>query len=154
MYSISKWSDTFENADSRKRQRLGWLLFPSGCDSVGYIELMSYGADGVAAFGTFASLCQWSATSCRSLRGILARSDGSEMTASQLAATIRQPLEVVERSIQLLVIVGWLKYENTGIVDENVTNLPHPAGDLPMSASVCQSHPTESPIVQGEGEGE
>ena len=141
MYSITKWSDTFENADSRKRQRLGWVLFPTGCDSIGYIELMAHGADGVAAFGTFASLCQWSATSCRSLRGLLCRSNGSEMTVEQLSAVIRQPVKVVKRSLQLLVEVGWLKYENTGLVDENGDDLPMSAGDLPVSAGSIPQNP-------------
>jgi len=135
MYTISKWSETFENADSRKRKRLGWVLFPSGCDSVGYIELMSYGAEGVAAFGTFASLCQWSATSCQSFRGILCRSDGTELTENQLASILRQPISVVQRSLVLLVKVGWLKTENTGDTDSDDPYLPPPADDLPPPAT-------------------
>jgi hypothetical protein len=41
LYTINKWSEVFENADSRKRQRLGFYYMPSGCDSSGYLGLMS-----------------------------------------------------------------------------------------------------------------
>ena len=137
MYTIHKWSETFENSDTRKRQRLGWVLFPSGCDSIGYIDLMEYGSAGVAAFGTFASICQWSATSCRDVRGRLARSDGSEMTHKQIAAVIRQPIAVVDRSIEILVAIGWLSVENAELIDDlpvSADDLPVLASDLPVSA--------------------
>ena len=157
MYRINKWAETFENADTRKRQRLGWFLCPSGNDSAGYLELMSYGPDGVAAFGVFLAICQWSATRGKNQRGEISRNDGRPMSVDLLATTIRVHADVVAKSLPLLCHpdVGWMSNENTGKTEKPIgvqkTNLEKSAGDLPV---VCQSHPKDSSIVKGEGEGE
>jgi len=157
MYRINKWAETFENADTRKRQRLGWFLCPSGNDSAGYLELMSYGPDGVAAFGVFIAICQWSATRGKNQRGEISRNDGRPMSVDLLATTIRVPAEVVAKSLPLLCHpdVGWMSNENTGKTEQTTgaqkTESEKPAGDLPV---ICQSHPKDSSIVKGEGEGE
>ena len=157
MYRINKWAETFENADTRKRQRLGWFLCPSGNDSAGYLELMSYGPDGVAAFGVFLAICQWSATRGRHQRGDITRNDGRSMSVELLATTIRVPVEVVTKSLPLLCHpdVGWMVNENTGETkqtEQAEKAVPEKsASRLPV---VCQSHPKDSPIVKGEGEGE
>ena len=118
MLVIKNWSETFENSDSRKRQRLGWFLTPSGCESGGYIELMSYGEPGVLAFGVFQAICQWSATNRQTIRGKLARSDGSALNVRQIAAFIRIPEQTVQNALDLLCSKhgGWivdLTNENT-----------------------------------------
>jgi hypothetical protein len=157
MYRINKWAETFENADTRKRQRLGWFLCPSGNDSAGYLELMSYGPDGVAAFGVFIAICQWSATRGKNQRGEISRNDGRPMSVDLLATTIRVPAEVVAKSLPLLCHpdVGWMANENTGKTEQTAsvqkTEAEKSAGDLPV---VCRSHPKDSSIVKGEGEGE
>jgi hypothetical protein len=157
MYRINKWADTFENADTRKRQRLGWFLCPSGNDSAGYLELMSYGSDGVAAFGVFISICQWSATRGRHQRGEISRNDGRPMSVELLATTIRVPVEVVAKSLPLLCHpdVGWMANENTGKTEHTEqAEKAVPEKSASRLPPVCQSHPKDSPIVKGEGEGE
>ena len=120
MYRINKWAETFENADTRKRQRMGWFLCPSGNDSAGYLELMSHGPDGVAAFGVFIAICQWSATRGKNQRGEISRNDGRPMSVDLLATTIRVPVEVVAKSLPLLCHpdVGWMTNENTGKTEQ------------------------------------
>ena len=157
MIRISKWSETFENADSRKRQRLGYYYQPSGCDSAGYVELMSYGVDGLLAYGLFVAICQWSATCSKDIRGTIARSDGAEMSLRHLAAVLRISVELVEKGVPLLCHpdVGWLVNENAGetVVESAAENniSDSSAGDVPL---ICQSHPKNSPIVQGQGQGQ
>ena len=127
---INKWSETFENADSRKRQRMGWLLLPSGNESAGYIELMSYGDRGIKAFGVFIAICQWSATNRQICRGKLARSDGRVLSPRQIASVIRVDEKTVVDAIELLTDpdVGWLLYkeneESATPCQSSATNLP------------------------------
>ena len=110
MRYIAKWSETFETADSRKRQRLGWLMIPTGNDSAGYIELMSHGERGIRAFGVFMAICQWSATMRHDARGRLARGDGRPMSDRQIASQLRMPVESVSDAIELLSCpeVAWI----------------------------------------------
>ena len=136
MRYIAKWDETFESADTRKRQRLGWLSIPTGNDSAGYIELMSHGERGVRAFGVFLAICQWSATQRQETRGKLARSDGRPVNDRQIAAIIRIPVDVVVDSIQLLSSpeIAWI-YEKIEENQQSASCLPvtchKPATDLP-----------------------
>jgi len=153
MYVISRWNETFENADTRKRVRLGWFHCPSGTDSSGYIELMSHGEDGIKAFAVFLAICQWSATCLPHVRGRLARSSGKPADERQIAAMIRMPIEVVSRSLELLsdVDIGWIvkvedeeQVEKPKEIDESATCLP----------VVCQSPASSMPQGKGKGQGE
>jgi hypothetical protein len=144
MLVIKRWNETFETADTRKRQRLGWFMNPSGCESAGYIELMSYGQDGIMAFAVFQAICQWSATNRQEVRGRLARSDGSAINVRQLSAFIRMPPDVVQKAIDLLMTpdVGWILSFGSKNIGENeicrssAGHLPVVAGHLPVNAEV------------------
>jgi hypothetical protein len=148
MFKIKNWNETFENADTRKRVRLGWFHCPSGVDSQGYIELMSHGEAGIKAFGVFLAICQWSATCLPPIRGSLARSDGRPLLPRQVASLIRMPVEEVERAFALLASpeIGWICKEKC----ESADDLPPPchpsAGDVPQGQGKGQG--------QGEGKGQ
>jgi len=141
-YSINRWSEVFENADSRKRQRLGLYYMPSGCDSSGYLGLMSEfePAEAWQAYGIFVALCQHTATMTKDVRGTFQNTDGTAMTTRRLALIVRADLGILERSLEILMDkrVGWVS-----------------ATDLP---AICQQSasdvPQNSGFVQGEGEGE
>jgi len=153
MYVISRWNETFENADTRKRVRLGWFHCPSGTDSSGYIELMSHGEDGIKAFAVFLAICQWSATCLPHVRGRLARSSGKPADERQIAAMIRMPIEVVSRSLELLSDqdIGWIvKVEDEQPV-EKPKEIEESAGSLPV---VCHSSASSLPQGKGKGQGE
>ena len=139
MIEIVKWSETFENADTRKRQRLGWHLTPSGCESRGYRQLMRKGAQGVIAFGVFRAICQLYATFVPVVRqsGAMTHSGGSEMDLDDLAELTRIDRKLIADSLPILQEVGWISTEN----GQSATSVP----------PSCQSHPG---FVKGEGEGE
>lgn len=147
MIRIRKWSETFENAKTRKLIHMSWLNCPSGVDSSGYLSLMSHGEKGITAFGVFIAICQWSAT-CRPLiRGSLARSDGKPLTIPQIAMILRMPERAVEDSIDLLMRsdINWLEKEKCEKHSENTK----PATDLPV---VCHAPATDLPVVPVQGE--
>ena len=112
LYTINKWSEVFENADSRKRQRLGFYYMPSGCDSSGYLGLMSEfkPAEAWQAYGIFVALCQHTATMTKDLRGKFQNTDGTPMTTKRLALIVRADLSILERSLEILMDqrVAWM----------------------------------------------
>ena len=146
MIEILKWSDCFESADTRKRQRLGWFLAPSGCDSRGFRQLMRMGKDGLVALGFFQSLCQSMATMPIKTRqsGIFQNSDGKLMELDDILELSRLGGIKVADYRQItgrLVSVGWIRLHNSLESQQSASDMP----------PVCQSSPG---FVQGEGEGE
>lgn len=145
MIEITKWSLCFESADTRKRQRLGWFLSPSGCDSKGFRKLMRDGKDGLATLGFFQALCQSMATQNASSRkvGIFQNSDGELMDFDDIMELSRlngmAPADY-QQIIGRLVSVGWICLHKSLETEQSATCLP----------PVCQSHPG---FVKGEGEG-
>ena len=175
MLKISKWRETFENSDSRKRQRLKCYMQPSGTDSNGYIELMTYGEKGVMAYGVFVALCQWAATCPSDIRGMLCKTDRTPLDIRQISGRLRMDPGIVSAAIDLLSSpdIGWLMKESSicgDAAEKSATDVPpeNPektllkpikidqfeitsASSLPLSAD---SMPKNSGFVQGEGEGE
>lgn len=142
MIRISKWSEIFENAWTRKRVRLGWFNCPSGNDSSGYIALMSHGERGILAFSVFIAICQWSATCLPKIRGECARSDGRPLNPAQIAILIRMPEAIVEDAISLLASpeVGWMQVDGPYSTAEKTAvsqNLPQ----------ACHSSATDLPVI-------
>jgi hypothetical protein len=146
MIQIQNWSSSFENSDTRKRQRLGWFLAPSGCDSKGYRLLMREGSVGVAALGVFQALCQIMATLPKETResGKLTNSDGTGMEVADLWEMTRIQVADLEQGLELLEKVGWLALIN----QQSASDVPPPC-HLPAT-----SVPENSGFVKGEGEGE
>ena len=116
MLQVRDWSETFENAKTRKLVRLGWFLCPSGSDSNGYVELMSHGEDGIKAFGVFMAICQWSATRRPSARGLLCRTDGTALSEKQMATHLRMDVRHLSAAIKLLTSkeIGWIIDDEDG----------------------------------------
>ena len=152
MYIIKDWCKTFENADTRKRMRLGWFLCPSGNDSAGYIELMSHGERGIMAYAVFIAMCQWSATCVPDVRGKVARSSGRPAHIRQIAAILRMPEAVVRDALELLCSdeIGWMQFDGDGENPVNPRENAECASHLPV---VCQSSAGRVPQGEGKGEG-
>ena len=149
MFEINKWDDRFETAHTRKRQRLGWYLAPSGNDSKGYRKLMRSGKDGIIALGVFSALCQYTATLPKELRGKLCNSDSSPMDIEDISEITRMEVADIRHASGMLVACGWLALMDKGICH-----------DVPP---ICHSSATSVPTLpkekekeknQGEGEGE
>ena len=163
MLTIPKWSELFENADTRKRQRLGWYLAPSGCDSAGYRALMRDQPDGLLALGVFSALCQLMATRSKDTRktGTFAHSDGRPMTLDDLLELTRLDRDCFEIAIPILVEIGWISLISAATRHDTGTTpaeAQHNSPQLPQLQDVsenlppsCHLHPA---FVKGEGEGE
>ena len=144
MITINNWSKAFETCDTRKRQRLGWFLAPSGCDSKGYRQLMRKGKDGIAALGVFQALCQIMATLPLEIRkgGSLINSDGTEMDLFDISEITRiTPADLRQYTADLRQ-VGWVSYIEK---EENIES----ADCLPF---ISDHLPQNSGFVKGEGE--
>ena len=148
MIKINNWSESFESADTRKRQRLGWFLSPTGCDSKGYRMLMREGQQGVIALGVFQALCQIMGTLSKDIRksGILANSDGTGMEVADLWEITRIDVADLEHSLELLEKVKWLTVEVKDVKGESAGDVP------PICHSSAGDVPKNSGFVQGEGE--
>lgn len=135
---IVRWNETFESADTRKRERLKFFHAPSGCESRGYLNLVSrFPQDrAMMAFGVFQSLCQLSATLGRSVRGSFKNSDGTPMDLQQISCLLRLESCHVSAALEILTDsrVKWCHWEPS-------------ADNLPV---IC--HPSPG-FVQGEGQG-
>lgn len=146
MIEIVKWSEIFESADTRKRQRLGWFLNPSGCDSKGFRKLMRDGKDGLEALGFFQALCQSMATMSIKIRqsGTFKNSDDSLMDFDDIMELSRLDGRTPADYRQItgrLVACGWICLHKSLESQQSATSLPPP----------CHLPPG---FVQGEGEGE
>ena len=141
MFRINKWSETFENADTRKRQRLGWIHVQSGCDSRGYRKLMRDGEDGLKAYAVFISMCQFMGTLKKEYRGEFRNSDGSLMDIYDISETTRISVAEIQHATGRLVACGWVTLLESSNQEESAGNLP----------PTCQLHPA---FVQGEVKGE
>ena len=147
MFNIVNWSEKFETADTRKRQRLGWFLAPSGNDSKGYRKLMRQGKDGVMAYGVFMALCQYMATLSKESRGSFVNSDGTEMDFDDLSEVTRIEVADIRHATGTLVACGWITPIGTTICQSSASHLP----------PICQSSASfvkEEGEEQGQGQGE
>lgn len=133
--TITNWTGTFENAESRKLERLNYFKSPIGVDSSGYLELVTEHQEaGILAFGVFQALCQAAATFPKGKRGRFEKAKRGPMSIRQIAALIRMPENIVADAIKLLASqeVGWIT------IEESPNNLPI------ISQSSPSQIPTES----------
>lgn len=151
MIKIQKWWDQFECAKSRKLERIDRFNAPARCDSSGYIELSSHGADGFLALGVFQALCQALAgmrKSAREKEGFF-KSSGEPMELSHIAALAHVPADALEKTIPILGNVGWIEV----IRHSSATNLPlisqSSATHLPSSATNLPSTSQQGKVRKG-----
>ena len=136
---IRRWNETFENADTRKRQRLKSFHCPSGTDSRGLLNLLCHfpQEDALKAFGVFQMLCQLSATLPASVRGSFVHTNSEPMSPEYLSRVLR--IEICHLSAALKILgderVAWI------YTTDKKDNMPPPRQSPPR-------------FVQGEGEGE
>ena len=137
MLHIKNWNDTFENAQSRKRDSNPWMMLPIDLSTHGYVMLMSMGERGIQAYGVFLAICQWSASRKKNLRGKLCRNDGSEITENQLASYLRMDVCHLSASLKTLksADIAWIIDDNTEstkpICHSDANHLPPPSQNLP-----------------------
>lgn len=105
-YSIVRWDDSFENHESRKIRRLGWVPIPNRHDGKGF-KRVSRDPLAVEVF------CAWNliveVASRMPERGILADDDGP-LDAQDLADKTNYPASIFESAFVVLTRpeIGWL----------------------------------------------
>lgn len=154
MVTITNWDSRFETANTRKRQRLGYISCETGCDSRGYRMLMREGSPGVMALGVFQALCQTMGTFPRDVRatGEFRNSDGTSMELADLWEITRIQEADLRQALALLRKVGWISL----ITQQSATGLPPvchpPAANVPQNSGFVQVEVEGEVEVQGKVE--
>ena len=107
---ISKWTETFERAESRKLKQLTWIAMPVGFSSTGYQAMLEEFEDRAPAiYGAWCALCAYAAT-CH-VRGTLGNSRGIPLKISHLARVTGFPESVFVDLVAWAsrTDIGWLE---------------------------------------------
>ncbi len=116
VYQIAKWNEYFENSRSREIEVCSWVAIPNKHHGTGFQRIMG-SADGMAMYGLWCLIVQ--ACSRQRAAGSFRRDgwltdDGTAVgypwDAADLAARWQQPVELVQRGLDLLcsVRIGWM----------------------------------------------
>lgn len=108
VYSVRDWAELYENAETRKRKQLGWVLVPNRHDSLAFCKLMAQGAEGLKAFAIWNLVLQIASRGPASRRGLLMSDDGIPYTALDIAIKTRTNEADVAPALEILVGIGWL----------------------------------------------
>ena len=115
---ISKWSDEFENASSRKLKALHWVAIPVSFTSNGYnLMLEEFGDDAPAIYGAWCALIKVAAQ-CNQ-RGVLSTASGKPMRIAHISRMTGFPEAIFHRLFEWASSdnVKWLvasTYDDTG----------------------------------------
>lgn len=127
LYTVTKWSEHYENNRSRQIADLTWVPIPNGHDGDGYCALMQE-AKGGEIFAAWILILQV-ASRCNP-RGKLIRDNGTPHTAQTLAMRTRGKVEWFTTALPILLEIGWLQAEEVET-------------SLERQASVTQNKPTD-----------
>jgi hypothetical protein len=133
-YRVRNWSEFFENAQSRKYQRLSWVPIPNKHDGKSYRRLMAHD-DGPALYGAWLLIVQV-ASKCP-VRGVLADADGV-LDADDLAAKTGCPASLFVKAFELLTHpkVAWLEVEQLPADSQHAKSVPTVSpGTLPLNGT-------------------
>jgi hypothetical protein len=144
MLRIKDWDCTFENATTRKIVQLRYFCCPVDLQSTGYLTLMAQGQKGVAAYGVFIALCQYSGSLNKERRGTIARKNGDAVPLSVLSAAIGIDETVLNESLELLCSpeVAWISQQSPTL----------PECDTQQSPTLPESHSDNLPLEGRGGE--
>ena len=144
--TITNWWNTFENAKTRKLERIDYFAAPTRCDSAGYLELVTQGEDGLLALGVFQALCQGMGGRRLAERrhGAFASAVGKPMTLGTIAVLVRVPLEMLERVLPILEEAGWVAMLEDLPAEQECTQGNSDEFDF-GPPPICQSSPADPP---------
>jgi hypothetical protein len=136
IYGVRNWRHLYENADTRRRKNLGWVLTPNRQDSRAYGRIMARGSDGLKVFGGWMVLLQLASRGPVELRGVLCDSDGNPYSIEDMAIKTRLLIPDLEFTIEVLTNHNWLFVESQTVTNKTQKNtngiveLPHKIVDL------------------------
>lgn len=143
--AVSRWSEVFETAESRRHRSLLWISVPVSFNSTGLQRLLDEfdGIKAAALYGCWNALLKVAATA--PTRGVLAGQKGEAYTPGRLARLSGFPQEIFEELIPWCLQVGWLVIAQvtTGLPDLTGPNLTQPDRTGP-DASPCRAVPEDS----------
>lgn len=122
----------------KKGQRWPWVRVPTDLNCVG-LKLLTRDERGVAAFGVYILLVEVAAN--MHIRGVLADDRGA-ITLRRLSVLINVPLDVLERSVELLLDpeIGWLdRVEVEVSEDEPAIKANARANPIDLPANLIES---------------
>lgn len=116
MYAVRDWTELYENAETKKRLNLGWVLVPNRHDSLAFCRMMAKGEEGLVIFGVWNLVLQLASRGKQARRGLLCSDAGEAYTAEDIAIKTRAPIDSISRGLDSLVELGWLiKVEPSGL---------------------------------------
>ncbi len=142
-YRIRRWSEIFENSQSRQYQRLTWTPLPNKHDGKSYRRLISM-ADGPALYGAWVLLVQV-ASKCPQ-RGVLADDDGP-LDAEDLSQKTGAPAELFARAFEALTHpkIAWLEVVSPTADQQHANSGPTAAlGNMPLQRTEQNESETET----------
>jgi len=162
IYGVKDWRTLYENADTRRRKNLGWVLTPNRHDSMAFGTLMAKGSEGLKIFGAWMVLLQLSSRGPYQFRGILCDSDGHPYTIAAMAVKTRVLICDLQLSIPVLVDLGWMYGKNTQIYSiygqEAVSSVDSDGSSVDLDDSTADScskykkkYKKKKPPLVGEG---
>lgn len=106
LYSVRDWDKHFENAQSRKVEKLGWIPQPIKHDGLTYRRVIQI--HGMEVYGAWCLILQVAAKCPK--RGVLSDSDGRPLTASDLSFKTGGSESAFQNALKILSgeRIGWL----------------------------------------------
>ncbi len=123
--AVTDWEENFENSRSRVMKTARWVSMPNRHDGLRYSRMVKH-KDGAELFAAWILIVEV-ASKCER-RGVLAHSDGSPMTADDLAEITRAPVKWFLKAIPYLLGIRWL-YQVTDNVVTGACHAGCQAGD-------------------------
>lgn len=139
-YRIRRWSEIFENSQSRQYQKLTWTPLPNKHDGKSYRRLISM-ADGPALYGAWVLLVQV-ASKCPQ-RGVLADDDGP-LDTEDLSHKTGAPAELFAKAFEALTHpkIAWLEVVSPTADQQHANSGPTAAlGNMPLDR-LDQTYPS------------
>lgn len=145
-YRVKDWDKHFENHESRKLKRAGWVSLPNRHDGKSFRRIAAH-AEGVAVFAGWTLILE--VASKMPTRGILADEDGP-LDADDLAAKTGFPASIFDAAFNLLTQdkFGWLEAEKER---KRIPKSPASSRNLPESPDVAGKTAVEQNRTEGNG---
>ena len=134
MFAVRDWLELYENAETKKRLNLGWVLVPNRHDSLAFCRLMAKGKQGLVIFGVWNLVLQLASRGKQSRRGLLCSDCGEPYTAEDIAIKTRAPVDAISPALEELVTLGWLvKIDSRPAQPESHSAQPESHSALPAN---------------------
>lgn len=144
LYSIKKWDEFYENAESRKIKNCRYILVPNKQDGTGFGRMASQ-KNRTDLFAAWILILQV-ASKCDP-RGILASSDGIPVSPEDLEFKTRFPAKIFRDAFDFFSRpdIGWLEFSE---ISQLPGNLPVHPDDLPANQDSIR---IEGKGIEGKG---